>query len=902
MYATRNYVQHTSSIDYSLKDSSRYTQGITKFESSTEQTYSDASRSDDQYTRYEARTTENGAIDGLATEGFSFGTTFSQGTASSGKTSNGSKIENGLSGDTTISQTSVRPSGTTTTYSQTNHTHGGTYSGANTRFVSSNVGAYIRNYTTSGVISESVDSVLFRKKRSDRIDYEASVSENNPQRAVNANSVQSANGGTTYDGVGTTTSARNNVGGTIEVIIFAPYIRSTISKTSIEYEYGSENYTIYSTAEYTKISSGGNTYNRTQSHVHDYRSGKSEVTYDSEGNAGVYTTGYTDTDDGTTANDTESGAPYNTSFSGSSSGSQVKNIIYGRSYFKSNQSFEIYDGGLSVGTTSSYVSRVYGIPSSLSNEDTMRIYIAETAEASQTVEDYSYSETVETNSIVTSPYNYDYFEISTIVYEGGWGVYGFTDTSVLPDSVQFTTFVTSDVSTSVELNTGSKEITTISLACPSYTETSLKEIVITRPTTTGGPGRDMIRNISTETTCITINSDSPTATYIYNNNFGGEAATSTNTIEGDQTIYFETTSNVTNRNSTETTNRGTTFSVNQGVKTFALVSNFFRAPVTISDTYFDLGEVQTFTYDSFYGQSTYSAETFTNVGVINADVSKTITRPLSKRNTIIDNIPQASLVTFSSKKLGIVYISDSTSKVDERNNIRPPNIKYTQNFLTTTTQSYASIDATVHSTTTRIDSSYDIPFAQKFSIHGFNYLIRDETLTVHDANNNSITYEGTNGSIESRATFNGTYTTRSTLFDKAEVDATDTYTGHKKFYKFFENNDGGYPIDDFLTVDTQVAYGGGGTYNLYFGGCRHYNSNGSLHYKASKKFTLVGNDIGDTTEISGDLANSLQRDSTKLDKHSRYFISTKSEIIVGSQDINGEAITIRTYKREKDVF
>lgn len=907
---TRNYASYVSSIGYSRMPVSRFPEGRTTGSSSTQVIHdtsdgSDATRND--YTQGGVSHSEEGAIPGLETSGISKTNTFLGVTTESGRTSTLSRIGNGFSGNTEVNNSGSKDAGwSTTTYSQTDHTFGSETTG-NPTFTASNQGAVFHTFTTFGVLTASSSQIASTQRDSNLFKRDNSYESRASFRGMAGGRTQSGNGGSTHENNGTTTSSRNNLAGTINEVVYAAYTVSSLSKTDFEYEADSDGITVKSTAAYTRISTGGNTTAGTTSFNNIYASGLSEVYYDSNDSPHTFTTTYLDTEAGST---TASGEPNQTSFTSSTSGSSVSALQNSLSYFRTTDSRVIYDqegfpGGLTEGSTSTEVSKVYNLPSSLSNTDTMRSYIVTITDASQTYETYTYTTVEETNDSVTSPYDFQLIRVSSNVYEGGWGVYGITDTS-LAGSLDFSTFKTDQVSTLVEINTGDKEISRIPLQMsPVGSETSSGEFVFVRPTTTTLEGKSYVGFSSTETTIITINSNSPTATYYNNYNFKGKAATSSDTVVGISTLYFDTTSSDT-KNRSDTTESQSTITTYNRATSYTFTSNNQKGAVATLQTYFDLDKVKSFVDASrFIAESIYTETSFTGIGFADFGVSKTLIRNISQRNTIIEAAPRPNLATYSSRVVGIVYISDSTTKIDQRDNLRPPNIQYTTPFLSTTTQSFpaASDDATVVSVTTMTDESYAIPNAQIFSINGFRYLIRDETLTVYDALNNSITYDGTGSRIESRATFTGTLEVTSTLPTGDTTNTTDTVTGYRNFDKIFKNIDGAGGIADVLTVHDTTAYGGATGLRLYFGGCRHYDSQGTIVYAHSHKMTLVDrNDSAKTTEIAGNLNNFYGSSSTELDKHTPLFISTRTEMIVGSQNFPGSAILTKTYARSRPGF
>jgi len=544
----------------------------------------------------------------------------------------------------------------------------------------------------------------------------------------------------------------------------------------------------------------------------------------------------------------------------------------------------------------------------------MRSYILESTEISQTKEGVSSSSVELTEDIVTSPYNYRYYEVSTRVYEGGWGVYGFTDITSVENSLDFTTFGTDQVSTSVEINTNRRIVTysqenaiASSDTDTTNTTTDAEDFTFTIPATTTEGDLEYINNSSVTTTVIEIGSGSPTNTYYRNHNFGGSPATSYDTVEGSSVIYLGTTSADTDRKSTLTTERVISIQSSPYANTYTIVGTFHNMDIVITDTYFDGTNVEELTTNRMRGYTTFTSYKNNFFGVVGGSMSKTFTSIDIGRNIISSAVPAGTFITFSSAKLGMRYISQSNTNISDRNNCFPPEIKYTENILTTTIQTYegAEAEATLHTITTRDDQSYDIPVAQRYSINGFNYLIRDEELTVYDNLKNSITYDDTSGRKESRATFAGSFTTVSTLSDGETATAKQTYVGHKVFNTFFDNVDGAVTMQDFTTYDEGRFFGGNGfydTYEFYFGGCQHYGSNGTLSYAQSLKFTLVDrNDSGITTEISGDLSDSGFT-TTELDLGGVYFISTANEAIAGSENRYGSQLVTKTYARQKDIY
>ena len=140
------------------------------------------------------------------------------------------------------------------------------------------------------------------------------------------------------------------------------------------------------------------------------------------------------------------------------------------------------------------------------------------------------------------------------------------------------------------------------------------------------------------------------------NNFKGNKATSKNTVEGTKAIYFSSITNNT-QDRKETTVRSSTVTTYNQAKSYTYSKFFQKAPVESIESYFDLNEIKEFTTSVFSGESSYADTSFVGVGIAGGfGVSVTRTFGISKANTIYAATPLASLATYSSRKLGIVYI------------------------------------------------------------------------------------------------------------------------------------------------------------------------------------------------------------------------------------------------------
>jgi hypothetical protein len=933
---SRNYIEYVDSVEYVLKEASRYYHGTTshtyseQFEPPTDQDTS-VDNADREYTSDSAYTQHQGAIDGLATGGFTSRTNYSRTEGSASSLHTGSNAA-GKSGD---SKSAYRTefAGSTKTYEQTEDGDKSQYTGNNTKYNSSREYTNKRFVSTIGEVNGDTEGTGATLEDSNGRTVNQVFIYNDPLNAITNAHTHSGKGGYTSQGDFTRSNSYSNEGG--RLVELSPALRTQIVKniTKSATKRESEKFTVNIMIEGTTAVQGGNTYKVTDSHLHATGSGLTSITYDSDDNAGQLVEG-TQTQTGDTDTYAASGATYSNTYTFSYSKSGLNRTGRTQSMGTYSNTFE----GTNIKNDSYPISLYYGLPESLSNTETMRIYSFESSEMTQTIHGVIRSTFVEDNAMLLSPYNYDYYEISTIIFEGGLGAYGFTQTDVLNHSLKFTTFKTEDVSTKVVVNANSRRILTRALSCNAVSKSentddtgdtgntgdtgdtgdtdstnndtdNTPKTEYTKPVQDSSAGTTNIINATTLTSAITVNYyESPTGSAYRDHNFYDETASTRDTTTTNVTLYYRTSSSYSNGK--HYTKGIETVEVDLGEKivTWTDTNEYFEA-YNSTETFFNFDEVEEYEVTKLGVTSTYEEIKRSQIGIFDASVNVIITEHARETNIIYEDVPTPELYSFSSRPLGLMYLSDSTTDIGKRQVCNPPVISYTEDYLTSTRQTHVFQDATVVTLKTHNKHSYYIPNIQQFYLDGHPFLIRDEKLTVHDIRANSISYNSTGERIESRATFRKTYTTRSTLVDGAEVDVTDTYNGTRLFNTFFKNIDGCTPMDDLPTCETRFinaieynqngdSYFVLGSEQYYFGGCPHYNSQGKIYFLNSHKFTLVDReDSNKTTVVSGNLQQWRGNDSIALDMHSNYFISTKTEHIAGSTDARLGNVATRIYKR-----
>ncbi len=934
---TRNYDSYVSSVRYSLKESTRFstaetskdtsfaitfaTSGATTFTDPdggiTVQTDETSSNTLNDYTSQSSAHTVSNAIDGLAIGSIERGSGITGVTFAGATGLNGSNIKNNRSGNTNFFRSNSEDGNhfSTTFGSAYNTTYTLNNSASNFTFFSSKSGQSIRNFGTLGGLTGSTSYNNNTSHRSNGSQAIISGVEKAAFSYATGSGVTSRDGETIVSGQKTQVDFLRQGYKTLVVANNTPRTLLNRRSTLIDTVFGTGTLcTINTTVIEEDSVMGGLQIFSTISNYRNEATYLSTVTMGSDGGSGVFaTSGSTNTSTEITAGVTgDTLQTSSTSFSGSNLSPVVDFLTY-------ELETETYEIDLTETTTvSTEVSKVYNLPSSLSNEDTMKTYTTKYEYNSTTVS-YEYHVPNSTTSdvdMVTSPYGYEYFEISDIIYEGGWGVFGFTETSTVGE-MEFTTFESSDISTFFEINAESREVTTYSMSksLDENTDTNYTEIIITEYINSENTdvGADVTYTDTLETTITTVNTDSPTSSIYHDHNFYDNTRRSYDTTTATRNLYIGSTSNNPFNNPVNIITQLKTLSQFAEDAIYSEVLTDITNEINATDTYWDNSTVQVLTSKKAGIYDTYTANSVRNIGIAFASVTKLFTSEIQGTNLLLSAIPTPSLITFSSAVLGIKYISDTTTEISDRENCTPPSVKYTYNFLTTSSESVGNQVVKFHVSSTKTADSYDIPLAQVFSLQGLRYLIRSDDVTVHDKNNNSITYRDDGGlSKESIATFTGTYTTVSTLFSET-ASATETYSATKKFYTIFKNEDEALSTDAITTYKStqifQTTYDDFGmsilntsSSQFYFGGCKHFNSLGSVYVKLSNKFTLVdANNTDDTTEMSSNLevSNFDSTNSSELDSGLRYFISTRTEFIGGKGSIiAGGYMNTSTYKRE----
>ena len=575
-------------------------------------------------------------------------------------------------------------------------------------------------------------------------------------------------------------------------------------------------------------------------------------------------------------------------------------------------------------TTSTHVSDVYFLHSSLSNTDTFKIYTSTntsdtntdnntgrtqvTKEQTRTV--YTTETSTETNTIITAAYDYDSFLLKTLHYEGGVGIFGNTDTNSIETT--YTSFNTH--STSIAENTDSVNLSTTSfslaLSSSGTADTSLTtETNLTKPTTFITESNDVLSVTTSDTTETFTDFPDPhpaSATRYKSHGFLEATKESYNTAEKESLLIFSTETEGLTRSTSESSilrfqNRSQILTTTE-----ATVHN----TATQLLTYFDLSSIQTFE-DTITRTEEGTTERLLNMGSNGASVTKQSANPKSTYNTLSDNNFVVTLVTWFSSVPGVRFISDDTAEISDRKNLSPPLIKYTENFLTTTVQTYpmmsgsqaTATSATIYTTSTTSRESWQMPGAKQYRLQGFSFLIKDKEMTFHDTRNCSITYSDGDEIMASRATITGTYTSNVTT-SSVTSNVTLTFSNTESVFRsLVENKDGAIDVEDVTTIS--LGYILRSTSANHFGGRRDYTNEAVMRFRSDARLTLVafgtdGTTNSSTTEISGKLDTDEPFQSTTIDTHKRLFLSTKTEYVIGRQfesNLDSAPLATSTYGR-----
>lgn len=934
MPASRNYASYTSNIEYSLKSSDRYDSGQTFFTAEIEYTNAtsgstsgeddegtfvntDATESNslNDFTSFVDDSTEHGAIDGLTSASTSAFTSIEGETVTemtrtiitrNGQYSGGETSQHSVSEDAFY---------ITTTYSQTDNSFS-FETNDNPTFTASRSGRFKHDFTTFGAVTNSSTVLNVTDSDSNNTVADEAFTDVVSYQYATASAKNEGAGGSSRETLSTSTSSKEFVNYTSVNFAEAPLIQFSGLTTSAAYSVGETDYSGSTTTITSSIRQGGNSSSSTIVAIEKSGSGFTNKTFGPEDETGFVTEGG-ETNTGTTSTFEDSGPPESDlTGSGSTSTSSIFIIPSVSTDVLTTYTFE--DTGSVTTTTSTEVSKAFGLPSSLSITDTMRTFTLESTSLTRSSEIYSRTSTKQTVDIVTSPYDYEVFEFKEIVYEGGWGVYGFTETQTLGDSIAFSTIEKDSLSTKVTIPPnelkplGSQSIQN---TVTHTTETNSEEIVFSAPTSSTTPTRQTtLRNNTIDpATFFTINTDSPTGSGFRNHNFYDSTGTTFDTTTGSASLFIKE-SDVTDLIGADFTTTNITKTSFDRDATLLTRSFRFTTIHTTFETFWDGTSVDSITGNVLFDGESFTAKAVRRIGIPSHTVKKTLTSKILETNVISSVFPSASLVTFESLHLGINFISDTTTKLSERKPCKPASVDYTYNYLTTSKKEIGSREYSYHVSSTKTAESYAIPGALMSNIQGLAYLIkdvRDEGMTIYDRRGNSVTYDNSGGlSLESIAEFSGTFTTVSTLLGETAT-AKDTYTGTKKFYTLFENTRGATPINDTtITIEDRTIHGftydsnGNITTNtnstqFYFGGRKHYNSAGVMFFNNQNQFTLVdANDTDSTTLVEGDLNKFYEADSTELDANKRYFISTNTVFMVGtSDDVRGQAINTYIYIR-----
>lgn len=537
-----------------------------------------------------------------------------------------------------------------------------------------------------------------------------------------------------------------------------------------------------------------------------------------------------------------------------------------------------------------------------------------------------YSKGDETNDYKTSPYLYNVYTYSTFHYVGGWGATANTEDA---DEMQYTTLETSPDMTEFATNNQTKSFSVYAPVQVVLSDTSDSDRITLTITTIdiNGVGEAYTTTAFTDSNINYAVGALPSNTRYSDNNFFDSTIRSFSTsIKQDGSITFQTTETNGSINATE--EKLKFLVIKDDSVTFQFTRSANRDDYTSLQTYYDGDTISTFEnvgiadVDLGGAESTIPSTTAVFVGSVEPtkmDGTDKITpqakftinfiKELSVGTYLRSVLPTIHCHTFQSLATqNIPYISETDSVATKRKNLLPPEISYTEQYLTTTKKTVPNgNNFTVHTTESRSDISFFMPSGQRFSKQGFFFYINEINGSVFDSLSNSITYDDTEGTMEKIQTFTNTYSSTTNTYNDTtdNFEFTTTFTLTSLFRTTFKLNTP-TSVEEIITNynltinetfinesgEIETFFASQYTDQLYFGGQNHTDKEGLIVFPCTNKFTLVDcEDSNNTTEISTDLTKSFRLNSTSstLGLHKKYFFSTRTEFILGStNDVVGD--------------
>jgi len=510
------------------------------------------------------------------------------------------------------------------------------------------------------------------------------------------------------------------------------------------------------------------------------------------------------------------------------------------------------------------------------------------------------------------------FTQSTIAYEGGAGAYSLTTTGEFTDDITFTSFNLTDVKSTLAFdvkNSGPVKTRSFDLVLTDSPDPEETDTKFTKTVSSSEEEQTVLTNTVTDQELTTIDFDDPESDY-RSNGFRELTRETYDTITSNREFLIQSTTETTGDTTAETT-------VDNGVKDESCVefetTQTGASLVTNSVTYFDYDASTISSLTTLHTKSaTFTKQSYKRIGSHPASVSITSTYIDETTHKLTFKLCDPTIATYFSSVFGLRYISDTTSKISLRDNLNPPKVRYTEDFITSTTRSYLSesivgtgtdtvrnlgtLSDTIYTTSSKTNESYHLPRAATYKLQGFTYVFRDDTLTIYDTIRNSISLSDGDDVMRREATFTGTFTT--SLSDATEH--TSSYSKNSVFGSIVENKLGATPVEAFKTVSLGTHSNNDNV--LIFGGRQDYVEPGVIQYESDDKFTLVISNAGGSTtsEIDGGLNRYINSHSTVLDGDfvgARFFLSTKAEFFlvptISTNDTEKKPPFL-TYERYKD--
>jgi len=232
--------------------------------------------------------------------------------------------------------------------------------------------------------------------------------------------------------------------------------------------------------------------------------------------------------------------------------------------------------------------------------------------------------------------------------------------------------------------------------------------------------------------------------------------------------------------------------------------------------------------------------------------------------------PQASLYSYESMKFTeeeIAFCSVTDTDRESRQKVTPPELRYTEFFLTTTDLS----GVTVYSKSTRTEESWFAPQAQMSYLNSMIYFPKDKELEIYETNSNSMSFGQDNQNTQ---IINATFSTVENLTKKLNStlsitieDVTRSTTS--EFLRIFSLNGG------LITREQPRSYNYSGleTSGKIAGGDNAYSDSGTAFLNGNCKFT-ISDTSGGSTEYTNNISDSEVASSTLPDE--AFYISANS--------------------------